>query len=77
MGPPLMCTCLDGHAVRQGGRRYRRAGRRAIAWAGKYEFELTDRALRRPAAISSQEPILPLKMRSCRLTVAGSVLYDE
>jgi len=60
---------VDGITVAQAGG--------PIAWPGKYEFDLTDGALRHPAAISSPQPILPLKMRPCRLTVAGEVLYDE
>lgn len=60
---------VDGITVAQAGG--------PIAWPGKYEFELTDGALRHPAAISSQQPILPFKMRPCRLTVAGEVLYNE
>jgi hypothetical protein len=60
---------VDGTIVAQGGG--------PISWQEKYEFELTDGKLRHSTGITSAQPILPLKMRPCQLTVAGKVLYDE
>lgn len=48
-----------------------------VAWPGTYEFQIADGDQRYPATIESEQPIWPYKIRPCRLTVAGRLVYSE
>jgi TIR domain len=60
---------VDGVVVAQGGT--------GLVWVGKWNFQLSDGNMRYPATIEAPEPIWPYKLRPCRLTVAGHLLYSE
>ncbi len=48
-----------------------------VAWPGKYEFQIADGDQRYEATMESEQPIWPLKIRPCRLKVAGRLVYSE
>jgi molecular chaperone DnaK len=52
-------------------------GGTAVTWQEKLEFQISDGDLNYAAAIEAKPPILPLKLRMCRLLVAGRLLYTE
>lgn len=46
-------------------------------WQERFEFQIGDGNVKYMAIVEAERPIIPLKVRTFRLMVAGRVLYSE